>query len=87
MVFGLCKEAGDRLDKKIIQLLWTRKVEGPVKQGRRLVAKNRLGASCEKGVMKMDFSKETANGLMLNIIQKVKLQSDRPRNEQNLLYQ
>ncbi len=39
------------------------------------------------GGMKMDFSKETANGLMLNILQKMKLQSDRPRNEQNFLYQ
>ena len=87
MAFGLSEAAGDRLDKKIIQLLWTKKVEGQVKQGRRLVAKNRLGASYEMGGMKMDFSKETANGLMLNILQKMKLQSDRPRNEQNFLYQ
>jgi hypothetical protein len=87
MAFGLSKVAGDRLDKKIIQLLWTKKVEGQVKQGRRLVAKNRLGASYEMGGMKMDFSKETANELILNILQKMKLQSDGPRNEQNFLYQ
>ncbi len=34
----------------------------------------------------MDFSKETANGSLLNIIQKMKFQSDRPRNEQNFLF-
>jgi hypothetical protein len=39
------------------------------------------------GGMKMDFSKENANGLMLNILQKMELQSDRPRNDQNFLYQ
>jgi hypothetical protein len=53
MAFKLSNDASDWLDKKLIQLLWTKKVEGQVIQSRQLVAKNRLGALHEMGGMKM----------------------------------
>jgi hypothetical protein len=78
MAFGLGNEESERLDKKLIQWLWTIKVEDQVKLCRRLVTKKRLGATYEMWGMKMDFSKT---------FQQMKLQSDRPRNKPNILYQ
>jgi hypothetical protein len=45
MSFGPCEEVCTKLDGEIIKLLWNRKVVGKTKKWRRLVAKNRIGAS------------------------------------------
>jgi hypothetical protein len=50
MSFGPCEEACKKLDGEIISLLWDRKTAGDTRKGRRLVAKNRIGASYEMGV-------------------------------------
>jgi hypothetical protein len=67
MAFGLCPRVEGDLDDKIINLLWTRKKDGRVTQGRRLVAKNRVSASFEMGGLKMSLTAETVCGLLLNI--------------------
>ena len=70
MSLGYCAESGQRLDNQILKLLWTKKINGQIKQGRRIVAKKRINASYEMGGLKIDFSRETAMGLLANMIQK-----------------
>ncbi len=58
-----------QLDGEIVKLFWNKKIEGETKMGRRLVAKNRIDASFEKGGLKMDFTIEIANRFVLNGLQ------------------
>ncbi len=76
MTFGHCEESAKKIDSEIVKLLWTRKMYGDFKQGCRLVARKRIGASHEMGGLKMDFSKEMAQGLMLNSIDRLKRQTE-----------
>jgi hypothetical protein len=74
MSFGPCEEACEKIDREIIKLLWNRKVGGECKRGRRIVAKHRIDASYEMGGLKMDFTTEIANGLILNGMQRIRQQ-------------
>ena len=87
MSFGPCDDACKKLDAEILKLFWTRKNNGEIKKGRRLVAKNRLRASYEMGGLKMDFSTETAKGLMLNCLQRLRQQGNLPVGGRNFMYQ
>ena len=88
MAFGPpCEDTCKKLDAEIIKLFWTRKNNGEVKNGRRLVAKNRLRASYDMGGLQIDFSTETAKGLMLNGLQRLKRQGSLPVGERNFMYQ
>ncbi len=74
MSFGPSEEACEKIDREIIKLLWNKKIGGECKRGRRLVAKHRLDASYEMGGLKMDFTTEIANGLILNGLQRIRQQ-------------
>jgi hypothetical protein len=74
MSFGQCEEACGKIDREIIKLLWNKKIGGECKRGRRLVAKHRLDASYEMGGLKMNFTTEIANGLILNGLQRIRQQ-------------
>jgi hypothetical protein len=86
MAFGPCEEYSKKLDDEIIKLMWTRKVDGQTKQGRRMVARKRVAASYDMGGLKMDFSRETAQGLLLNGLQRVRNQAAYDNDRQNFLY-
>jgi hypothetical protein len=66
MAFGHDSQWGEEIDKIIIKLLWTRKREGQVHKGRTLIAKKRLTMDFTFGGLKVFFSKEIAEGLVLN---------------------
>ncbi len=51
------------------------------------MAKRRIGASYQMGGLKMDFSKEVAQGLMLNSIDRLRRQVELRGEQQNFLYQ
>jgi hypothetical protein len=71
MAFGVQQDICDKLDKMVIKLLWTKKKEGRVKQGRRLVAKGRICASHQMGGLQMDPARVTARALLLNSLQRL----------------
>jgi hypothetical protein len=71
MTFGYNAEYGQKLDNQILRLLWTKRANGVIKQGRRLVAKKRINASYKMGGLQMDFTRDTAMGLLTNFIQKI----------------
>jgi hypothetical protein len=85
MSFGPCEEACKKIDGEIIKLCWNRKIGGEQKMGRKLVAKNRIDASYEMGGLKMDFTTEIANGLVLNRLQRIR-QQGRTEGNQNFLF-
>jgi hypothetical protein len=84
MSFGPCEKSCKNIDQEITGLLWNRKVGGEQKRGRRLVAKNRIDASYEMGGLKMDFTTEIANGLVLNGLQRIR-QQGRAEGTENFL--
>ncbi len=59
------------LQKEITDFLWTRQQEGVKIQKRRLIAKNRISASFEKGGLQVPHPTDTADGLHLNLLQRV----------------
>jgi exonuclease III len=59
------------LHQEIIDFLWTRQQEGETIQKRRLVAKDRISASFEKGGLQVPHPADTADGLHLNLLQKI----------------
>ena len=59
------------LQKEITDFLWTRQQEGAKIQKRRLIAKNRISASFEKGGLQVPHPTDTADGLHLNLLQRV----------------
>jgi hypothetical protein len=65
MAFGHDPQWGEEIDKMILKLLWTRKREGQVHKGRTLIAKKRLTMDFTYGGLKVFFSKEIAEGLVL----------------------
>jgi hypothetical protein len=62
MAFGFDERWGDIIDKNMLQLLWTQRSGGMVKQKRKLVAKKRINASYEMGGLKMNFTEQIAHG-------------------------
>jgi hypothetical protein len=85
--FGPWEEACKKLDTEIIKLFWNRKVNGDIKKGRRLVAKKRVQASYEMGGLKMDTATDTATGLMLNGMQRIRQQGLLEAGRRNFMCQ
>ncbi len=59
------------LQQEIIDFLWTRQEEGAKIQKRRLIAKDRISASFEKGGLQLPHPADTADGLHLSLLQKI----------------
>jgi hypothetical protein len=59
------------LQQEIIDFLWTRQEEGAKIQKRRLIAKDRISASFEKGGLHVPHPADTADGLHLNLLPKI----------------
>jgi hypothetical protein len=85
--FGPWEEACKKLDSEIMKLFWNRKVNGDIKKGRRLVAKKRIQASYEMGGLKMDLSTDTATGVMLNGLQRIRQQGLLEVGQRNFMSQ
>jgi hypothetical protein len=81
MAFGHDPQWGEEIDKMIIKLLWTRKREGQVHKGRTLIAKKRLNMDFTYGGLKVFFSKEIADGLVLNTLQRLNMQQNAPEGQ------
>jgi hypothetical protein len=86
MTFGFCPEVGKKLDQVIIDLLWTKKVNGQVKQGRTLVARGRIGASYVMGGLEVNFTEEIVTGLMLNILKKLIAEAQLTPSKQTFMF-
>ncbi len=71
MVLALSPNHTEELQKEILKFLWTRQEQGEEKHKRRLVAKDRIAASHHKGGLQVPHPMETAEGLHLNILQKI----------------
>ncbi len=59
------------LQQEIIDFLWTRQEEGAKIQKRRVIAKDRIFASFEKGGLQAPHPADTADGLHLCLLQKI----------------
>jgi hypothetical protein len=59
------------LQKKVLNFLWTRQVDGNTVGKRRLVAKNRIAASHSMGGLQVQQPAEHAGSLQLNLIQRI----------------
>jgi hypothetical protein len=81
MAFGHDPQWGEEMDKMILKLLWTKKREGQVHKGRTLVAKKRLTMDYTYGGLKGFFSKEIAEGLVINTLQRLNMQQDSPEGQ------
>jgi hypothetical protein len=71
MAFGYNEESGKTVDDMTCSLLWTCRIEGAVHK-RKLVAKGRIAAAFNMGGLHMSFSKENAQGLLLNTLHRLK---------------
>jgi hypothetical protein len=85
MAFGHDPQWGEEIDKMILKLLWTKKREGQVHKGRTLVAKKRLTMDYTYGGLKVFFSKEIAEGLVLNTLQRLNMQQGAPEGQKTFL--
>jgi hypothetical protein len=63
------------LFSEILRFLWTKQVDGRIKQKRRLVAKNRLAAGLEMGGLGIPHPDEIIQGFRQNLIQRIVKQS------------
>jgi hypothetical protein len=59
------------LYQEVLDFLWTRQQDGEKIQKRRLVAKDRISASFNKGGLQVPHPSDTAEGLHLNMLQKI----------------
>jgi hypothetical protein len=85
MAFGHDPQWGEEIDKMILKLLWTKKREGQVHKGRTLVTKKRLTMDYTYGGLKVFFSKEIAEGLVLNTLQRLNMQQGAPEGQKTVL--
>jgi hypothetical protein len=85
MVFGHCEEMERTLDGMMVDLLWTRSSGGQIRQGRRIVAKKRLDASFNMGGLNIDFTGQIVDGLLLNMLARLRDQSRR-QEDQRIFY-
>ena len=85
MAFGHDPQWGEEIDKMILKLLWTKKRDGRVHKGRTLVAKKRLTMDFTYGGFKVFFSKEIAEGLVLNTLQRLNIQQNAPEGQKTFL--
>jgi len=87
MAFGVQQDICDNLDKMVVKLLWTKKRGGQVKQGRRLVARGRIGASHQMGGLQVDSARVTARSLLLNTFQRLMAQSDLEPQQRTFMWE
>jgi hypothetical protein len=80
MAFGHCEDTERVLDGMMVNLLWTRSSDGQVKQGRKLVARKRLDASFNMGGLNMDSTGQMVDGLLLNMLGRMRDQCRLPEN-------
>ncbi len=71
MAIGYNNKAGVEQDTEIRKLLWTKKVEGEVKNKRHLVAKERIEAGFEYGGLQIDRAEVTAESMAVNTMQRI----------------
>ena len=68
----------DVLHKEILKFLWTKQKDGVTKNKRKLVAKNRIPASHDKGGLQIPHPRNTCEGLHINLLQKIYQKSREP---------
>jgi len=78
MALPLAGGQADTLHKEILNFLWTRQKDGVTRNKRKLVAKNRLPASHDKGGLQIPHPRETCEGLHINLLQKIYRKSKYP---------
>jgi hypothetical protein len=71
MALPIAQEDTETIRKEILSFLWTRINNSNSIQKRRLVAAKRLPASFDKGGLQLQHPAETAEGLRLNLLQKI----------------
>ena len=71
MALPVQKEMTKRLHQEILDFLWTKQHDGETIQKRRLVAKDRIPASFNRGGLQVPHPDDTAEGLHLNLLQKI----------------
>jgi hypothetical protein len=71
MALPIAREDMEMIHKEILSFLWTRINSSNSIQKRRLVATKRLPASFDKGGLQIQHPAETAEGLRLNLLQKI----------------
>jgi hypothetical protein len=71
MALPVRKETMKRLHQEILDFLWTKQQDGETIQKRRLVAKDRIPASFNRGGLQVPHPADTAEGLHLNLLQKI----------------
>ena len=75
MALGVHEEWCKKIDNHCVKLLWTHNEGGTLRQKRRLIARRRLNASYEYGGLQLTFSEQTAKGLLLNGLNRIKEQT------------
>jgi hypothetical protein len=65
------KEMMKRLRQEILDFLWTKQQDGETIEKRRLIAKDRIPASFNRGGLQVPHPADTAKGLRLNLLQKI----------------
>jgi hypothetical protein len=60
-----------KLHQEVLDFLWTRQEDGEKIQKRRFVAKDRIPASFNRGGLQVPHPADTAEGLHLNLLQKI----------------
>jgi hypothetical protein len=71
MALPVHQETMKKLHQEVLDFLWTRQQDGKKIQKRRLVAKDRIPASFNRGGLQVPHSADTAEGLHLNLLQKI----------------
>ncbi len=86
MIFGSNPTWEEEIYKIIIKLLWHKKRDGHIIKGRSMIAKKRLEMDFTYGSLKMNFTKEISQGLMLNTLQRLFLQESSHERQQIFMY-
>ena len=79
MALPVHQETMKKLHQEVLDFLWTRQEDGEKIQKRRLVAKDRIPASFNRGGLQVPHPAETAEGLHLNLLQKIQNRIRLPR--------
>jgi hypothetical protein len=71
MALPVHQETMKKLHQEVLDFLWTRQEDGEKIQKRRLVAKDRIPASFNREGLQVPHPTDTAEGLHLNLLQKI----------------
>jgi hypothetical protein len=72
MALPVHREIMKKLHQEVLDFLWTRQEDGEKIQKRRFVAKDRIPASFIIGAMQVPHPADTAKGLHLNLLLKIR---------------